>query len=66
MSQPQLWLPASERDVMNADEHEILELNIVAPVADPPAWVAGVFIYRQAFGLLLLHETLNTLRNIFR
>jgi hypothetical protein len=64
MSQPQLRLPASERDVMDADKYEILELDIVAPVADPPTWVAGVFVHGQAFGLL--HETLHTFRNVFR
>jgi hypothetical protein len=63
MNQSQLGLPASKRNMMDANKHELLELDIVGPAADPPARVGGVLVHRQAFGLR--HEALDAFGNIF-
>jgi len=61
-SQPEVWLPAAHRDVVNADKDEVLELNLVGPRADPPSRIRVVF---HRLSMSLLDEPLDTLGNIF-
>lgn len=48
---------------MNADEDEVLKLDVIGTIADFPAWVR-VFLHRQV--LAVEHEPLNTLGHILR
>jgi hypothetical protein len=41
--QSKVWLPAAHRDVVDADEDEILELDLVCPRADSPSRVRIIF-----------------------
>jgi len=60
--QSKVWLPAAHRDVVDADEDEILELDLVWPRADSPSRVRIIFHWLT---MSLLDEPLDTLCDVF-
>jgi hypothetical protein len=81
-NKPQVWLPTPHRDVMHADKNEILQSDLILPMANFPSHVRVILEWMVSICLKLpniivrserrkqstayLDETLHTFSNVLR